>query len=87
MTQGCRSRHGDHFEYRVLGLKTIGSARKTRSKFCVLHGRRAAETRINGGRVGDTTRSPSSRGRGGVRKGSACQVEKRGEYQMRFHIL
>ena len=29
-----------------------GSARKTRSKFCVLHGRRAAQTRRKGGRVG-----------------------------------
>ena len=29
-----------------------GSARKTRSKFCVLHGRRAAKTRRKGGQVG-----------------------------------
>jgi hypothetical protein len=42
-----------------------GSARKTRSKFCVLHGRRAAQTRRKGGRVeGNSACLKLSRGRG-----------------------
>ena len=44
-----------------------GSARKTRSKFCILHRRRAAQTRIKGGRVGESLRTPSQGREGSVK--------------------
>jgi hypothetical protein len=69
-------------------VQTIGSARKRRLKFCVLHGLRAAQTRIKGGRVGETTSTTSSRGKGGgVSNGFCLSGRKREEYQMRFQIL
>jgi len=52
-----------------------GSARKTRSKFCILHGRRAAQTRIKGGRVGGD--SAPSQGREGSEP--TCHAMKRGD--------
>jgi hypothetical protein len=43
-----------------------GSARKTRSKFCVLHGRRAAQNAEKGVGWGETPHASSSHGIGGL---------------------
>ena len=54
-----------------------GSARKTRSKFCVLHGRRAAQKRRKGGRMGGDSaclKLPWDRGTGGKVKGRDAYV-------------
>ena len=58
-----------------------GSARKTRSKFGVLHGRRAAQTRRKGGRVGGDSAYSLSRERGECegRRGTTCHAMKRGD--------
>ena len=61
-----------------------GSARKTRLKFCVLHGRRAAQTRRKGGRVGGDSAYSLSRERGECegRRGTTCHAMKRGDSRL-----